>query len=955
MEFRVLGALEVLHAGRALPLGGRKQRAVLARLLLDAGQAVSTDALISAVWGENPPAHARGTLQVYVANLRRVLDINDGVDGDHRRLQRRPSGYLLNLLPGDELDMHRFRRLSRKGRLLMGHDPPSAASLLRSSLETWTGTPFPDLTDGADPPPEVAGLEEERLVALEDRIEADINSGAGSEAVAELERLVAEHPLRERFHAHRIVALYRAGRQADALEAYRRARTVLREELGIDPGPALQRLERAVLEQDPMLLSVVPAVRSLPTLPETPNPIIGRQAELGDIVSLLKDESVRLVTLIGPGGTGKTRLALEVAKALQPDFAAGVFFVALGAVREPALVLSTIATTLNVKEVAGRPLSELIHDRLDRQHALVVIDNLEHLLPAAQLLSDLLAHTRDVKLLATSRAALRISAEHEYPLGPLPLPPVGRATSVQELGCNEAVALFRERARAVLPHFDLDGENAPAIAATCRHLDGLPLAIELAAARIRVLPPEAILGRLDARLRLLTGGARDVPRRQQTLRNTIEWSYELLNDDERALFARLGVFAGGCQLDAVEALCADAGAEDQVLEWLDSLVSQSLVQFRQAPGEVPRFTMLETIHAFARELLQSSGQAAGLRSAHARHYLCLAESAAPHLVGGEQLQWVSRLSGEQDNLRAALDWAVGTDGDGSVALRLAGALWPFWEMAGLLQEGQRWLGMALAHADGAPSPALMRACSGAGTLAWDSGDDVAAADWHERALSLARRLRDRHEEAFALNNLGAVHADRDEYPQAESLYAQAADLALRVGARRTYGMTLHNTAEIYFHRGELDRAAHTYEEALAVFREIGDEWLINASLRGLAMTGLRLGDQERATLALHQSLRLAAQLGENNWVAENFEGLAAVAQHAGCPQQAARLLAAAEALRSRIGVPIQLPDRPDVDALTLEVRRELTDEALHVAWEAGRSVAIAAMVGEVLQEAQHPK
>jgi tetratricopeptide (TPR) repeat protein len=446
-----------------------------------------------------------------------------------------------------------------------------------------------------------------------------------------------------------------------------------------------------------------------------------------------------------------------------------------------------------------------------------------------------------------------------------------------------------------------------------------------------------------------------VPRRQQTLRNTIEWSYELLNDDERALFARLGVFAGGCQLDAVEAVCADAGEEDQVLERLDSLVSQSLVQFRQAPGELPRFTMLETIHAFARELLESSGQAAGLRSAHARHYLCLAESAAPHLVGGEQLQWVSRLSGEQDNLRAALDWAVGADGDGSVALRLAGALWPFWEMAGLLQEGQRWLGTAMAHADGAPSTALLRACSGAGTLAWGSGDDDAAADWHERALGLARRLRDRHEEAFALNNLGAVHAERREYPQAESLYAQAADLALRVGARRTYGMTLHNTAEIYFHRGELDRAAHTYEEALVIFREIGDQWLINASLRGLAMAGLRQGDQERATLALNQSLRLAAQLGENNWVAENFEGLAAVAQHARRPQQAARLLAAAEALRSRIGVPIQLPDRPDVDALTLEVRRELTDEAFRVAWEAGQSVAIAAIVDEVLQGEKRPK
>ena len=948
MEFRVLGPLEVREADTPLPLGGPKQRAVLARLLLDAGHPVSTDALAESVWGEHPPEHARATLQVYVANLRRVLDHDHLGDADHRRLQRRSAGYVLNLLPGDDLDVRRFRRLGRKARLLRAGDPASAASLLRSALQVWHGSPFPDLTYGASPLPELDALEEERLAALEDRIEADLDSGEGADLVAELEQLISAHPLRERLHAHRILALYRAGRQADALDAYRQAREMLLEELGIDPGPDLQRLERAILEQDPALLSIVPTVRTLPTLPETPTRLIGRQAELDDVASLLKASEVRLVTVIGPGGTGKTRLSLEVARTLKPEFPDGVFFVALGSVRDPSLVLSTIAATLSVKEVAGRPLAELLRDRLDGQRTLLVVDNLEHLLPAANQLSDLLAHTREVKVLATSRAVLRISAEYEFPLSPLPLPPLSPVPSLAELSCNEAVALFTERARSVLPHFALDEENATAIVAICRHLAGLPLAIELAAARIRVLAPQAILERLDARLPVLRGGARDLPERQQTLRNTIAWSYELLNEGERALFARLGGFAGGCRLEAAEVVCGDLEAVDNVLEQLDGLVGQSLLQFLDARGGGSRFTMLETIHAYARELLESCDDAATLRGKHALYYLALAESATPHLVGAEQVKWIALLRSEHDNLRAALDWATGVGDDKSTALRIASALWPFWELAGLLYEGQHWLQTVLTHADTAPSQALMRACSGAGTLAWASGDDDEAVKWHRRALDLARRLHDRPEEAFALNNLAVWHFDRQEYAEAEALYARAAQLAWSAGARRTYGMAVHNTGEIHFHRGELDRAARCYEEALAIFRDVGDQWLLSVSLHGLAMTGIREGADERATQALHESLHLAAQLGENYWVAENLEALAAVAERADRLDEAARLLSASDKLRSRIGAPVQPADQADVDALRCEVRSRMTEEAFEAAWKTGQSLPLADVIEDAL-------
>ena len=524
MEFRVLGPLEVVSAGELIALGGRKQRIVLAMLLLHANEAVSSDKLVDAVWGEKASQSARTTLHVYIANLRRLVD----TDGQHPRLIRQTAGYLLRATD-QELDLDRFRRLIEEGRAALAlHDPMRAALLLRAALNLWRGPAFPDLVDVEPSIADLVTLEEQRLNALEDRIEADLEAGRADQVVTELAALVGEYPLRERLHAQRILALYRTGRSADALAAYQAARATLRDELGMDPSAGLQQLESAVLQQDPSL--DVPAAQ-LPVrspLPVPMNQLIGREREVTALTALLTEQPVRLVTLLGPGGAGKSRLGLEVATAVQADFVDGVSYVSLAPLTDSSLVLSAIASALSVRETAERPLHEILVNRLSDARALIVLDNFEQLLSAAGSIARLLAETRHLKILVTSRAPMRISGEHEYPVDPLALPALRPVPSVETLRSNPAVRLFLDRAGAVVPDFEPTEDDLATIASICHRLDGLPLAIQLAAARSRVLSPQAIMARLDARLRLLTGGPRDVPTQQQTIRGSIEWSYELL-------------------------------------------------------------------------------------------------------------------------------------------------------------------------------------------------------------------------------------------------------------------------------------------------------------------------------------------------------------------------------------------------------------------------------------------
>ena len=905
-------------------------------LLLHANEVVPADALAEAVWGESSRLNAMATLQVYIANLRKTLT-RDTADRTQRLLRRSP-GYCMEVAAG-ELDLHVFRQLAEDGRAVRERDPLQAAALLRSALGLWRGTAFPDLGVGGLAPPELAGLEEHRLSVLEDRFDAELDAGLGSELVAELDALVSTYPLRERLHGQRIVALYRAGQQASALQAYRTARQTLVEELGIDPGPELQRLERAVLQQDPRLEACVPAARSRPMLPAPTNALIGRRQELAALETLLGDEQVRVVSLVGPGGSGKSRLALEVAHQLQPMFPDGVFFVPLASVTDPRLVLPTLAHTLRVKETAERSLGEVLADRLDEQVTLLVLDNFEQVLPAATAVAELVRATPSVKFLVTSRAPLRISAEHQFQLPPLLLPDLARPSSPGELMENEAVRLFVERARAVVPDFELTERNAETIARICHRIDGLPLAVELAAARTRVLAPDALLERLDARLQLLRGGPTDVPTHQQTLRGTIAWSYDLLDRKERALFTTCAVFAGGFTFDALEAVCPSGEDADDVLDTVEALVGQSLLVRREVLGGL-RFGMLYTIRDYAQELLGSSSAAQSTHARHAGYYRRLAEAGAAGLVGPEQADWLARLQAEHGNLRAALAWSTDEQGDPVDALTLAGSLAHYWEMAGALEEGRTWLDLALRRGEGQPPELLLPACSGAGTLAWARGDHVRAAELHQQALCMARQTGNRVAEAFALNNLGAQANERLDFDDAIALFEQAAALAVSIEDEHTAAMAKHNLAEVRTSRGELTAAAALYDDALRIFRALGDQFYVAASLRGLAWTALRQDDHRRARDALQESLTLAAELGENSWIAEDLESVAALAEADREPVRATVLLSAADGLRRRIGSPLQSFQRPEREALIDALHAHMGDGAFDGAWTDGQNLPI---------------
>src|SRR5215207_1559152 len=487
----------------------------------------------------------------------------------------------------------------------------------------------------------------------------------------------------------------------------------------------LFRPERVFQLLAPGLPSEFPPLRTLDAyrnnLPIQPTPLVGREKEVADVCERLARPGVRLLTLTGTGGTGKTRLGLQVAAELTDEFEDGVFFVSLAAISDPEFVVPAVAGTLGVKEAGGQPLLESLEDYLREKRILLVLDNFEQVLEAAPMVSELLSAAPYLKVLATSRIPLRLYGEHEYSVPPLALPDPERPPSVERLTQYEAVRLFVERAQAAKVDFSVTNDNAPAVAEICHRLDGLPLAIELAAARIKLLTAQAMLARLGNRLKLLTGGARDLPERQRTLRSTIEWSYGLLEEDEKTLFARLSVFAGGRTLEAIEAICdAEGDLPVDVLDGVESLVDESLLRQEEGPGGEPRFVMLETIHQYAKEKLQESGESENLRKLHARYFLALAEEAEPRLRGPEDVEWLERLEAEHDNLRAALSWAL-ERGEAELALRLAGALWRFWEARGLYSEGHRWLEEALAKANGASAAARAKALEGEGWLVYHSG------------------------------------------------------------------------------------------------------------------------------------------------------------------------------------------------------------------------------------------
>ena len=869
--------------GSPVHLGGERQRALLAYLLLRANEPVRAEAIVSALW-TSPPRTAGKIVQIYVSRLRRAL----GPELE-RLVRTEPHGYRL-AVAREHVDLHRFEDVVDAGRdLLRAGDAEQAAATLRDALGLWRGAPLADLAGEPFVAAEVARLEDLRLGALEDRIDADLACGRHARVVGELEALAASQPLRERLHGQLMVALYRCGRQADALGAYTRTRHRLVEQLGIEPGPELKRLEKAILVQD---RSLELATGNGPTnLPARATALVGRPHERETLTRLLRRGDVRLITLTGPPGVGKTRLALELASAFRYEFPGGVFLVELAPVTDPELVAATIATSLQVQKGSGRSFEETLIEFLHARRLLLVVDNFEHLLAAAPLVSRLLAAASELKVVATSRAALDLAGEREYPLSPLAVPAPAERDR-QQLLQAPSVALFVERAQAVRPDLDLGDRSVVTIAEICRRLEGLPLSIELAAARLKVLPPARLLELLGRRLDVLKSSSRNAAPRHQTLSATIDWSYRLLSPAEQRLFRLLSVFAGGCGFEAAEAVC---GACRDVGGGLESLVANSLLR---AEGQAePRFAMLETLREYAAERLRRSGEEDEARARHARWYGDLVERAYSEMGQPTEAPWLERLELEHDNVRAALAYVIDA-GDATTAVTLSAALRRFWDIHGHLAEGRRWLEAALAL-DGAVPPLLRtRALGGAGVLAALQGDAASARAFFETSIALGRQIGAEARVATELANLGMLELDEGAYERAEETLGEALALRRKLG-RRTVGI-LDSLGQLALMRGDLNRALAVLREAEAESREAGDAPARGATLRSLGRALIQRGDVEGAEGVLVESLSLGQSLAWRHLMAECFDALAVLAATRRDPARAATLLGCADGAREAI-------------------------------------------------------
>lgn len=723
-------------------------------------------------------------------------------------------------------------------------------------------------------------------------------------------------------------------------------------------------------------------------LPAQATSFVGRKGELAMVSDLLRRAPVRLVTLTGPGGVGKTRLALQVAAELAGDFEDGVCLVSLSSVTDPARVMPAVAQSLGIQESAQQTLVQAVQDYLRDRDVLLVLDNLEHVLLAAPSVSDLLAAAPRLKVLATSRELLKLYGECEYAVPPLTLPDMKHLPRVERLMEMSSVALFVARAQAADPRFGLTDENASAVAQICAKLDGLPLAIELAAARVRLFSPREMLARLDNRLALLTGGGRELPARQQTLRGALDWSYDLLDRRERQLFGRLAVFAGGCTAQAAQAVCnADGELQLDVWEGLASLVDKSLIQScpGPAPASVSRFVMLATLQEYALEQLTEMDAADTILRRHAEYYRALAEQAWPGLVGPTQVEWLDHLALEHDNLRAAMQWSL-TRGYTETALRMCGALWKFWQVRGFLSEGRAWLekALAVAECEDMPPTVCVQSLYGAGVLAYEQGDLGRAAECFQDSLRLWRAAGDQRGVAQSLNsvanvafvqgdyaramaiyeesraiwqtlhdlpglatclsNLGLLAHYQGDDERARAFYEESLMLSRSTGDRRNQAIGLNNLGDVVRAR-DLARAAELYAESLKLWHDLGDNRGVTSSLNNLAQVARDQGDLERTISFYRDSLALCYELSEYKEMSISLDGLADAFHRRRQARLAAQLLGASDALRESRGVVMPQSYGAEFALIVSQVRASLTPPVFVSVWREGRALPLERAIG----------
>jgi predicted ATPase/DNA-binding SARP family transcriptional activator len=811
MRIGLLGGLEVRDDERDVVVAGAKLRALLAVLALNVGRVVPAEQIIDALWGENPPAAVRNGLQGLASKLRRTLGSADLV-------AMRAGGYSLEL-PPEAVDVHRYEQIVAAGRAAEADgDPSRAVALLAEADALWRGDPLTDFAYEDFAAGAITRLSELRLAVIEERLDLELQLGRHQGAIVQLEELVAAHPLRERLRGLLMLALYRAGRQADALRVFQDGRRILGEELGLEPSHDLRHLESAILAQDRSLdppegadPGAIRRTETVSTIPEALTPLVGRDTELRELTRLLADD--RFVTLVGPGGVGKTRLALEAARATAADLTFGGCLVELAPVGDPAGVRDAIASALDLPDPTR--LAELLGDR----ELLIVLDNCEHVITtAAEVAEDLLRRCPGLRVLATSREGLRVGGETIWPVPPLE--------------ADDAVRLFVARAEAVGAPLERSDDNRAEIADICSRLDGLPLAIELAAARTRAFPIKQISERLNDRFRLLTGGSRTALPRQQTLRAVVDWSYELLFDDEQRVFERLSVFPGGCDLATAEAVCADETlAAADLADHLHALVDKSLVVAVPA-GDGVRFTQLQTLAHYGHERLTERGDAGRTRDAMAKHYAQLCSESAAAFIGDRQRAWLTAIDQEHDNLRAALDWAVAND-DADTALMIAGgASWPHW-LRGTVVEGKRWLDDAFACGGDADERTLALALTGRGLIDFLAGFPEHSDDDLKTAIAIFQR----HDDVASLRLAYSFYAEQpaalDDIDEARRRRLELLDfLAARPQDEFDVASQSYSRAKLALLDGDLDAAERYYRAATAGFAQL-DRPVMNSMCLGM--------------------------------------------------------------------------------------------------------------------------
>jgi predicted ATPase/DNA-binding SARP family transcriptional activator/Tfp pilus assembly protein PilF len=991
LRVRTLGAFAVWRGEEALPEGRwvRGKVGALFKLLLSAPRhTLPTEQASDQLWPEADPPQSAANLRSTVRFLRAVLD------GPAEGLSYlRTSGALLALdpapggvPPADWLDADSFARAARA--TLAGTNRAAC----RDVLARYGGAYLPDdlYEDWADARrSQLARLHERLLLHLARLAEREDDA---AEAIWALRAVLTTDSCQEEAARALMRVLLAEGRPAEALRVYRGLARALREELAVVPARETEALQ-ARIRLHAQAPAPPPAAPN--NLPGAATSFVGREAELAALEHALlrgqagqQEPGARLLTLVGVGGTGKTRLALALAEAALAAYSDGVWLVELAPLApsrslDPMPIVRAAVPVLGLREQPGQALLKTLTGYLKDRRLLLVLDNCEHLVAAcAALAARLLADCRGLQLLVTSREALGMAGETLWPVPPLALPPAAAETPPELVIRAEAVQLFVARAQAARPGFALTAANARGAAAICRGLDGLPLAIELAAARLHGMAVEEVAARLDDRFRLLRRGNRAALPRHQTLQAALDWGWDLLSEQERALLRRLAAFSGGWTLAASELVCAgvrDGIEADEVLTLLDGLVSKSFAHLEAGASGTARYGLLETVRQYAAMRLAEAGEGAAVRDRHLTWCVALAEASEPHLMGAGQAEWLGRLEAEHDNLRAALRWAQDS-GEYALGLRLAGALWRFWHMHGHLSEGRRWLAAMLARPEGVLAVDRARALNGAGVLALHQGDPAQAAQHHEACLVLRRTLGDAGRIADSLTNLGNVAVFVGELDRAAALYEQSLDLRRALGDRWGEAAALNNLARVVHQQGDHSRAAMLFEQSAAIYRALGDragtataldnlgvvvgalgeyERAATLHLESLAMrrelhdprseagsltnlgdVALQQGAYARATTCYREGLSRYREVGDMAGIAASLEGLARAAGACGQWARTAWLLGAATSIRETIRAPLPSTEQRRFDGAEATARAALGAEQFEASWARGRASSL---------------